>query len=200
MEHKDILSPDLVEAPQSPSGEGASSLVAGCMYDEPLGPSGEALGGTYDPDYDLPSGPAGMLYLDRSLLSKGFIRRMEDKYNLRDWDKEKPEHYKVRRMRRKANYYKYERPSKLARDRRLKSTPEGLWSWYRTYVKRKDCEWAITLEEWMDLMGTVVEGVEIQFYDFYVYRIDSSIKLFNLSNITIVDRYSKAILYSPKGL
>jgi hypothetical protein len=201
--HRDILCgcEDAVETSRSDSGGECSTLgrvdTSEAILERSRGLPEASENEGWGTSLELPRGPAGLLYLDRSQLSRGFLKRIERKYNLAPgWDKEKPVHHMTRKKIRRDAYHRWEGGSKRReREDALKSTPEGLWKWYKWYSTTKGFSWEISLEEWMGIMTTLVNGAAIAYYDFYIYRIDKSIKIYNIYNIYIVDRYTKELLY-----
>jgi len=104
-------------------------------------------------------------------------------------------HYKRRLKRRREKYHRVERKYKLKRDEWMKTTAEGLWFDYKNRWKRKNVEYAITQDEFVALMYTMIDSKYIYEYIFSIYRVDTS-KPISTTNITIVDRYSNIVLYS----
>lgn len=105
-------------------------------------------------------------------------------------------HWKTKKKRRRGWYWKNERRSKLARDRWLISTPEGLWFHYKRLATKKKRQWLIDKEAFAEVMHSVPEGgsLELWKYIFFIYRIDKN-KDYTIDNIYIVDRYTKKELY-----
>jgi hypothetical protein len=194
--HPMILDPSVPEAPRSDLEGVPGTWVAGGMIDTPLEPVQELPGHTYDPSLDLPRGPAGLLMMDRSQLSPRTLKRITAKYKLKTLAlPEKPEHHMTRKAKRREMYRRFEAKTRNERYERLRSTVEGMWKWYKWYVTSKGCSWEITLDEWTEVMETEVDGTAIAYYDIYILRIDKKNKLYSISNIYIVDRYTKKELY-----
>jgi hypothetical protein len=195
---KDILkSDDLVERVLSDFEKGGATHVAGGMYDGGYAPVQSDLAPLPEPF--VSPGPAGLLFLDRSKLSRGTIERILRKYGLKDVlsSRPKPEHYATRRAKRRDKYRRVERESKLRRDKWLKTTPDGLWYFYREYAKKRGLSWDIDFDDWMKVMyRELPDGRLIYEVLFFVERLDKSNKSYTLDSVAIVERYSKAVLYS----
>lgn len=190
--------------------EGGASPVAGGMYDggqkpvqEVLAPSEGRLDGVSGWVDTVPRGPAGLFFVRRENMSRGSIVRILRKYGLEDVlepRREKKPHYKVRRQARRAKYWRYQRPGKLRRDEREKTTPEGLYRIYRNDWRKKGRDWRITLEDWMEVQYRQVDGMYIYNYIYNIYRLDKNSNIVDINSIYIVDRYTNKILYKPKEL
>ncbi len=103
-------------------------------------------------------------------------------------------HWKTKKRLRRDKYQRVERDGKLRRDKWLKTTPEGLYLFYRILAKRKKADWLIAESDWLELMYSDYEGSPLYTRLFYIYRIDTS-KAYTMDNISIVDRYDKSIVY-----
>jgi hypothetical protein len=122
-------------------------------------------------------------------------RRILAKEANRGVSTEKYERRKKREARR-AKYLRCQRAGKLRRDLWLRSTAEGMWYHYRYLAKKRGRSWNITRDEWLDLMYSVPSNSTVELYRllFFVYLKDPSIG-YSISNLRIVDRYSKQIYY-----
>ncbi len=117
-------------------------------------------------------------------------RRLEHKRGARG-----SKHHNTRRRKRREKYWKYQRAGKLRRDKWLTSCPEGLYLYYKRIAKRRKAAWEFTKEQFVELMNSTYKGVALYEYVFNLVRLDKKLG-YNISNITIVDRYTKEVLYT----
>ena len=112
-------------------------------------------------------------------------------------DKPKKKHYKVRRQEARIKYWAGGRKSTLKYKRSRYQTPQGLVQQYKDYASSKKRTWNINSQELIDILSTQhSDGVELYKKIFNIYRIDKS-QGYSIANITIVDRYSLEVLYTP---
>lgn len=111
-------------------------------------------------------------------------------------EKRDREHYQTRRKKRREKYHKYQREGKLRRDKWLQTTPEGLYLYYKAIAHRRGLRWAITREDFLEVMNTEYNGTPIYSYLFSILRTDKSVG-YTLENISVVDRYTKEVYYPP---
>lgn len=129
-------------------------------------------------------------------LSPGTRLRLKMKEKKAEQRRARPEHYKVRRARRRAEYWAWERESKLRRDRWMCSTPEGFWFYYKNLTKKKGFIWDIAKEDFIEILSReTASGLRIYERIFDLVRLDKSNKRYSLDNIAILDRYTREKLY-----
>lgn len=126
-------------------------------------------------------------------LSPGTKHRLAKKHKIKGISK-RPEHHATRKRKRREKYWRCQREGKLRRDAWLKTTPEGLWMYYKRLTTRKGHEWNVDRDSFLEVMYTPVRGECIYKYLFNIYRIDKSLG-YSLDNIIIVDRYTEEQLY-----
>jgi hypothetical protein len=196
MRIEDVILDPTLEAPETRFEEGGATPVAGGMYDggyTPVQSDSEGI------DWPVPSGPGGLFFLDRRELSRGTIERITSKYGLKDVLSEaKPKrvHWKRRKKLRSEKYFRCERKSKLARDKWLTSTPDGLWHYYKRLTTKKGFSWEISYEDFYSIMTREVDSRCIYEYLFNIYRVDKTRKSYTVDSIVIKERYSNIVLYS----
>lgn len=193
---KDILDTSQDALGSLPTGW-VGTLVAGCMVDEPLGASESVLEAS--DDWPVPTGPGGLLFMDRGRLSRGTIERIVRKYglsNVLEEDVPKPTHWKTKKKLRREKYYRSERAAKLLRDKWLRTTPDGLWYYYRHLTTKKGFSWDISFDEFQSIMQVEVDGLLLYEYLFNIYRLDKTNKSYTVNSIVIKERYTGTVLYS----
>lgn len=162
---------------------------------------GEASGGNVAEDWrvfeELAEDIPVSLRIWKRDLSPGTKYRLAQKR--KKLEKEKKEHYKIRRKEYRRLYWKYLRPGNIARKKARTSTPLGLYKYYKDIANRKKIRWAIEEQEMLEILNTPLpDGVAIHNRIFNVVRIDKDKAVgYTPTNIQLVDRYTKELLYTP---
>ncbi len=107
-------------------------------------------------------------------------------------------HYKTRRKRRRDKYPGTDQQARVLRWYRFANARETRWNYHRSRVRDRGHSWEISPEEFLEVMDTVTSsGIPIWQRIYDLRRADVTNKSYTLSNIVLVDRYTKEQLY-PK--
>lgn len=107
-------------------------------------------------------------------------------------------HYKTRRKRRRDRYVETDQQARILRWYRFANARETRWNYHRSRVKNRGHSWEISPAQFLEVMDTVTKsGVPIWQRIYDLRRADVTNKSYTLSNIVLVDRYTKEQLY-PK--